>query len=421
MNIRRWLLPLLLCVAPAHAQGKLPAEKPTPGVPYLGMHLHRADAGTRWPAVGFGSWRLWDAGVAWPDLEPARGRWEFARLDRYVAMARLAGVEILLPLGLSPAWASARPQERSSYAPGNAAEPRDMADWRNYVRTVAQRYQGRIRDFEIWNEPNEAGFFTGSPQKLVELTCAAYAELKAVSGDNRLVSPAMIGAGREPQLLEDFLRLGGSRCIDRVGYHFYVPKGAPEATLPLVMRVREAMKRGGAENLPLWNTEAGWWIENADGTSETAADRRWYRVSAKESAAYVARALLVGRAAGLERYFWYAWDNTSLGLIEPSSGAPKPGAVAFGTVARWLGQGDVAGCDAQAGRWSCRLKAPSGALAGYLVWSSTPSAAAFRLPAGEAVVSVERLDGSVQRLDGQLAQRQWLPAAEPVLLRVVKP
>lgn len=421
MNLRHWLLPLLFCTTLAHAETQPLAQTQAPRVAYLGMHIHHADAGTQWPAVAFGSWRLWDAYVAWPNLEPERGRWDFARLDRYVAMARLARVEILLPLGLSPAWASARPQERSSYAPGNAAEPRDMADWRNYVRTVAQRYQGRIRDYEIWNEPNEAGFFSGSPQKLVELTCAAHAELKAVSSDNRLVSPAMIGEGGEPQLLEDFLRSGGNRCIDRVGYHFYVPKGAPEATLPLVQRVREAMKRGGAANLPLWNTEAGWWIENAEGTPESAADRRWYRVSSGESAAYVARALLVGRAAGLERYFWYAWDNTSLGLIEPSTGALKPGAVAFRTVARWLGQSDVAGCEVDAGRWSCRLKAASGELVGYAVWSAASSAAAFRPPAGTIITSAERLDGSVQTLDGPAAQHQWLPGDEPVLLRVAQP
>ena len=41
-----------------------------PRVPYIGLHLHRADQGTAWPAAGFGSWRLWDANVAWPNLEP---------------------------------------------------------------------------------------------------------------------------------------------------------------------------------------------------------------------------------------------------------------------------------------------------------------------------------------------------------------
>lgn len=416
MNVRHWLLPLLLCTMLAHAEDELPAERQALPASYLGMHIHHADAGTRWPAAGFGSWRLWDAGVAWPDLEPERGRWNFARLDRYVAMANLAHVEILLPLGLSPAWVSARPQERSSYAPGNAAEPRDMAAWRNYVRTVAQRYKGRIRDFEIWNEPNESGFFSGSLQQLVDLTCAAHAELKAASSGNRVVSPAMIGEGREPQLLAEFLRLGGSKCVDIVAYHFYVPKGAPEATLPLVRRVREAMKQGGAGDLPLWNTEAGWWIENTDGTPESAADRRWRRVGAAESAAYVARALIVGRAAGLQRYYWYAWDNTSMGLIEPSTGALKPGAAAFATLARWLAGSDIEGCDEQSGRWVCRLIGSEGNLRGYIVWATQHNAPSFQAPPGEVIGVAEHLDG--RRVSGgdTHAMRQWQPGPEPVLL-----
>lgn len=386
-------------------------------VPYVGLHMHRADQGTAWPAAGFGSWRLWDAHVAWPNLEPERGRWDFARLDRYVAMARLTGVEILLPLGLSPGWASARPAERSSYAPGNAAEPRNMEDWRNYVRTVATRYKGRIRDFEIWNEPNETGFFSGTPEKLVELTCEAQAVLKAVSAENRLVSPAMIGEGREPQVLEQFLRLGGNKCVDIVGYHFYVPKGTPEATLPLVRRVREAMTRAGVGNLPLWNTEAGWWIANTDGTPE-AADLRWHRVSSAESAAYVARALIVGRAAGLERYYWYAWDNTSLGLIEPSSGAHKPGATALATVARWLVRNDIDNCNEQAGCWVCRIKSKEGNLRGYIVWAIQRNAPSFQLQHGEAIEAVEHLDGRRESGGNVQILRQWPLGLEPILLVV---
>lgn len=415
--MRRLLLAAFLMGCAALQVHGAPVEPKMARAPYIGLHMHRTDQGTAWPAAGFGSWRLWDAFVAWPNLEPDRGRWDFARLDRYVAMARLAGVEILLPLGLSPGWASARPVERSSYAPGNAAEPRNMEDWRNYVRTVATRYKGRIQDFEIWNEPNETGFFSGTPEKLVELTCAAHAVLKAVSAENRLVSPAMIGEGSEPQLLEQFLRLGGNKCVDIIGYHFYVPKGAPEATLPLVYRVREAMKRAGVGNLPLWNTEAGWWIANTDGTPESA-DARWRRVSSAESAAYVARALIVGRAAGLERYYWYAWDNTSLGLIEPSTGALKPGAIAFATVARWLVGNDIDNCNEQAGRWVCRLKGKEGNLRGYIAWATQRNASSFQVQPGEAIEAEEYLDGRRESGDKVQTRRQWKLGSEPVLLMV---
>src|SRR5947209_6899798 len=36
---------------------------------YFGMHVHNAG---NWPSIAFGSLRLWDAGVAWPNLEPTK-------------------------------------------------------------------------------------------------------------------------------------------------------------------------------------------------------------------------------------------------------------------------------------------------------------------------------------------------------------
>ena len=108
----------------ASAENLVAPSRPIP-LDYFGLHIHRADTTTSWPITRFGSWRLWDAKVAWPYLEPERGHWDFRRLDRIVATAELNHVEVLLPLGLSPKWASARPQERSAYGPsgiGMAAE-----------------------------------------------------------------------------------------------------------------------------------------------------------------------------------------------------------------------------------------------------------------------------------------------------------
>src|SRR5437879_13801961 len=73
----------------------------------FGLHIHHLTDSTPWPAIPFGSWRLWDAYAAWPNLEPQRGHWDFSRLDQYVSAARSQGVEVLLQLGLSPAWSSA--------------------------------------------------------------------------------------------------------------------------------------------------------------------------------------------------------------------------------------------------------------------------------------------------------------------------
>src|SRR5258708_7851403 len=71
------------------------------GKSYFGLHMHRVTEQTAWPPVPFGAWRLWDAYVSWPFLEPNRGEWQFERLDRYVAIAEQHDIELVLPLGLS--------------------------------------------------------------------------------------------------------------------------------------------------------------------------------------------------------------------------------------------------------------------------------------------------------------------------------
>ncbi len=61
---------------------------------FFGMHIHHLVKTrypdmppTPWPAVPFATWRLWDAYVSWPNLEPRQGEWNFETLDEYVALA----------------------------------------------------------------------------------------------------------------------------------------------------------------------------------------------------------------------------------------------------------------------------------------------------------------------------------------------
>jgi hypothetical protein len=404
------LVPLLLVLLLSMACSAQEQPRDT----YFGLHMHRADSGTAWPKAAFGAWRLWDAYVAWPNLEPQRGRWDFTRLDRYVAFGQRFGIDILLPLGLTPGWASARPAEKSSYQPGWAAEPADIENWRRYVRTVAERYRGKVRNYDLWNEINEKGFYSGTVEKLIELTCEAHRILHEVSPDNRLVSPSLVGAGSEPAQFENFLRKGGKACVDVIGYHFYVPHREPEEIVALVNRIRAAMKRQGVDHLPLWNTEAGWWMENGDGTPETGADSRWRRVRVNEGAAVVARTLILGRWAGLERFYWYAWDNHILGLIEPSSGVLKPAGVAYGTLIRWMSFATPV-CNERRGTWVCTLPDNVVSQRRRIVWQTGGQSASFILPGGERLVAIERLDGSQEPANDVPSDRAAL-GPEPVLI-----
>jgi hypothetical protein len=391
----------------AHAQGQDEFVQAPAG--YVGLHIHRADQGTRWPNVAFGSWRLWDALVAWPQLEPSKGQWDFSRLDRYVAMARLTRVDLLLPLGLTPRWASTRPNEKSNYSLGNAAEPVNIEDWRNYVRTVGKRYQGRIRQFEIWNEVNDPGFYSGDAETLARLTCEASRILKEIDPANILVSPSVVGTGRSLEWHRNLLSHGAGQCIDALAQHFYVYNAAPEAVIDEIRRVRAMMHQSGVGHLPLWNTEAGWWIENTDGTPEPGADKRWKRVAAADSAAVVARALILGHSEGLSRYFLYAWDSRTMGFVEPATQAPKPAARAISGVSRWLANAKMGRCRPANAVWTCPVAATSGRQ-GWIVWT-TGSQMQWRPPQRGQGWQVSDLAGDVVLVEDAL-----MISGEPVLV-----
>src|SRR5262249_33615004 len=160
---------------------------------------------------------LWDAYAVWPWLEPQKGKLQWTLLDKLNQVADDHHVEVLLPIGLSPTWASARPGEPSGYQPGFAAEPADFGDWRRHVETVATRYAGRVHFYEIWNEPNKKPFYSGDLGTMVRLCREAYASLKRVDPKIQVVSPAATGQGGE-LWLDSFLAAGGGDCFDIVGF-----------------------------------------------------------------------------------------------------------------------------------------------------------------------------------------------------------
>lgn len=370
---------------------------------YFGMHIHRVgrtqpwlkhgDTLTAWPSPKFGGWRLWDAYVSWPYLEPQRGQWDFRLMDQYVSMAQSAGVDVLLPLGLTPPWASARPREESSYSPGNAAEPRDIEDWRNYVRSVAQRYKGRIRNYELWNEPNLPGFFSGRPEDMVVLAREAYRILKSVDPENRLVAPATTGDKESLAWLDRYLALGGGYYLDILSHHFYVAQTQPEAMLPYIERVRDVAARYGLSNIPLWNTESGWWIENSHGSNtKSGIGTGWKLLGSSEAPAYVSRALILGWAAGLERYYWYSWDHGEMGLIEPATKAPKSAGRAYALTLEWLLGSVMAECEVSDGVCICSLRNKFGRET-HIVWLAVGGPRRWTPPDTWFFTTAETLDG----------------------------
>ena len=368
-----------------------PAQVPVPAS-YFGMHFARATTSTSVPREGIGSWRLWDARVAWRYLASTGPNINFKLFDQLVSLAHERRIDLLYTLGATPSWASARPEEKGPYGPGSAAEPRNLDDLMDFVKRVALRYKKQISSYEIWNEAN-AGFFTGSVQSMVDLGCTASSILKAVDPQITVVSPSGVGGyPHQLQWLDDFLAHGGARCVDVIAYHIYAATGTPESMLATLRGVQKILAKYHLEHMPLWNTETGWRLDLGPST-EPAIDPRWPKLDAVLSPAYVARALLIGWAGGLQRYYWYAWDHEDMGFLQ-EDGRASPSAAAYLRMGAWMRGAVVRECASKGLLWQCSLSRDGGAE--LIVWSEDAAIHVMPVPAG--VANIETLSGERRQI-----------------------
>jgi hypothetical protein len=303
----------------------------------IGMHIHRA-AKSVWPEIPFGFWRLWDAGVSWRDMEKQGGQIDFSRTDLWVRLAETKGVNIVYTFGATPQWASARPDEAGAYGEGSAAEPAHIEDWRRFVRAVATRYKGRIRTYEIWNEPNWKNFYSGDWTTLAELTKQAALIIKEIDPSAKIISSPLASEDGLSKL-DAFFATGVGKYVDIIGYHFYTGHRPPEVMFNMAERLKLSLSKASLSGKPIWNTEFGWLIEGAGrqidpgvaGFSKTAPV-----YSDKIAASFVARAFLIMESEGVEKSFFYAWDNDSMGIFDSKTETVKPALVtAFSALDRW--------------------------------------------------------------------------------------
>jgi len=380
------ILILALLFNPAFA---FDLQTPTAIIPasYFGLHIHHLGTQTTWPNMPVPEWRLWDAFVTWQDIEPSKNVWHFDRLDGYVSIAEQHETGILLPLAMTPTWASARPQEASSYKPGNAAEPANPDDWRAFVRTVVGRYKGRIQAYEIWNEPNLKGFWTGNADQMVTLTKEASQIIHSVDPQAIVVSPSVTGS-YGTKWFADFVQKGVGQYVDVIGYHCYVTPKMPEEMVPLVQTIRQILADNGIANKPVWDTESGWLDPTRFDSDDVAAG-------------YLARAYILLWAAGAQRFYWFAWDNHKVAIrtLQEDNQTPTPAGRAYVTMQQWLIGAQMADCvkSPADGTWASHLKRPGQNQ--WIVWNPQGNRK-FNVPPDWKIATITPLLQPTQPLNG---------------------
>lgn len=183
--------------------------------------------------LGSPLYRLWDMKVAWRDVNPAPGVFDWSILDRRIAQTEAWGGKPLMVLGLTPQWAASDPNAGDPrWGAGTASAPASIDSWRSYVRALVQRYGDRIGAYETWNEANLQTFWQGSAAELAVMVSVANQEIKAGSSATVLLPSVTTRLASGYKFTQALLKAFGDNpenFFDAFSIHTY-PTGSAGAT-----------------------------------------------------------------------------------------------------------------------------------------------------------------------------------------------
>lgn len=250
--------------------------------------------------------RLWDVGVTWKDVNPLPDTWNWSRLDYLVDLAEKNGsTDICYVLGMTPHWAAKNPQADHFapwIGPASNSAPLRMEDWDKYVWNVATRYRGRIKYYQVWNEPQLKEFWhdISDLDFLAKMTKRAHNLIKRVDPDAKIVAapilprPSSGGVRRGSHYLNALRRLNWP--VDIFSCHVYPePRRGPKRWRFLVRKVNRALLALDAPNKPLWVTETNYNLLNGMIRSKRKVRR------------YIRKTNKYANRSGVDRIYWYAF------------------------------------------------------------------------------------------------------------------
>ncbi len=306
--------------------------------------------------------------LRWDVIQPAAPvDWKPANVPDPVIDGELAaGREVVGLLIGTPDWAIAPDWtgDRSS-----RAVP-DMFYWEALVRRMAQQYQGRIRHWIIWNEPDvwmdghPGKTWDGTVEDYVRLLKTAYLTIKDVDPTQSMHIAGMTyywdwehGRRRTLDRLLEVIAADPDApahgfYFDGVTYHLYFN---PSQTVDVLEETRQSLKRWGMPGKEIWINETN--APPSEDPQEPPWSKPRFRVALEEQAAFVLQEIALAFSSGASRVEIYKLRNTAdhpesiepFGLLRADD-SQRPAYSAFQVATTYLGgfvtarreqQGDV--------------------------------------------------------------------------------
>ena len=282
-----------------------------------------AEAGFRWIRTDF----------FWEDTERERGKYDFSAYDRLLKQLDEFGIHPLFILDYG----------NRLYTEGRSVRtPEARAAFAQWAVAAGKHFAGRGVVWELFNEPNNDGFWPPQPNvaEYNALVLEVGLAFRSSLPQEKLIGPAVVSS--DLQFLESCLSAGSQDWWSEVSVHPY-RQDNPETAATDYARLRGMInKYRGDSDAPNPGIISSEWGYSAV----------WSRMNEERQALMFARALLTNLANGVSISIWYDWrdDGTDpanpehhFGLVHHEYNAgrqnvyePKPAFVAARTLTTTL-------------------------------------------------------------------------------------
>jgi hypothetical protein len=329
---------LIVAIAAASASRASAAE---PGVVVTNPSaLQIADVqalGTRWVRMF----------ATWPKLEPARGVFSSAWMASYEQVfAELPPrTKVILDVVDSPQWETGSANERTP--------PSNPGDYAALLRTLAERWAGRVAAYEIWNEEDQPAWWTGAPDPgaYAQLLKVTYPAVKAADPGATVVLGGL--TGNDYPFLDGVYQAGGKGFFDAVGVHtdtacnvlspYDFLRGPDNRMIPdsfLAYGEVHATMLANGDDKPIWMTELSWRTTDAVCSEGAFAGQKPEGVSAARQATFLSQAyhcLAQDPYVPVALWFPLQDEHGLLSGLVRADGSRKP---SFGAMRAYVQNGD---------------------------------------------------------------------------------
>ena len=259
---------------------------------------------------------------AWSDIQPEPEMFDWVLADAVVNEVQYRRRGLVARIDSPPDWAVQTPDNIEN-------PPYNLDAFAAYCGALAERYQGKIEAYQVWNEPNlqrEWAGYVPNATAYVKMLAACGTAIRAVDENAIIISAGLSPTGSrdvsalpDEEFLWEIYAAGGSPYFDVLGLHAPGYALPPEATAEdaaeyygaTTMRwarfrhvedMRAIMVANGDADKQIAIMEMGWTTDNRPAEESIYS---WFGVTQEVQADYLARAYAYAAAN------WRPW----VGLI----------------------------------------------------------------------------------------------------------